>query len=547
MRLLPPELINCKSDAERKVFGFLKQISFSSADTALHSLNIGRHEYKRWSEADFVVVTRRGILLLEVKGGRVACKNGYWEFTNRFGETNTKQESPAAQASSAFFSLEKKYLNPSFARELGGVPMGFAVVFPDIPRLISPGASPLPEHPDQITAYDVDCRGHNTFRDFLERALDHWASTKKNVRELSPSVITKIVTALRPNFERVPPLNSQLRHAERDFCQFTEEQYERMDEISDNDRIIVAGGAGTGKTFVAAACARYEASAGRSVLFVTRSPFLASFLRSHDFPENVTVATLDDVAKLEAQRGPWDTLVVDEGQDLCDVNSIETLENALKGGWQKGRWRWFGDPNHQVSPSHPVDEDCHEYLLSLGFRCKLKQNVRNAGQVVQAISTFSGADAGHPRGEPSMGRVVIERADSPQELETAIVRTLRGWLSGEGAAARSDVVVLVDEQSSPEEVAQLIAGKGFRAEPLTERALAGDRDCVLVARIEDFKGLERPLVCIAGLDGNAASISSRAYKAISRANHELVLIAPTQAAEALAEKAAAIAARGVVT
>lgn len=545
MKLVPPQVFEFKSAAEKKIFGFLKEISFGPADVALHSLNIGRHEYKRWGEADFVLISRRGIIVLEVKGGRVACRNGIWEFTNRFGETNSKTESPAAQASSAFFSLEKNYLKPKFWKELSRVPSGFGVVFCDVPRFTTEGVSSLPEHPDEITAYEIDCRGHNTFREYLERAFDHWASTKGNPVDLPPHVISKIVTDLRPNFERVPSLDSQLKQTERDFCQFTEEQYERMDEIAENERIFVSGGAGTGKTFVAAACARYEASdPDLKVLLVTRSPFLASFLGAHDFPKNVTTTTLDDLAELTKGHGPWDTLIVDEGQDMCDSASLDVLEKALKGGWTEGRWRWFGDPNHQVSPSYPVDGDCLDYLRSLAFKCNLRQNVRNAGRVVDAIGRFADANVGKARGDPAMGKVTLEVADTPDEINATVARVLKGWLAGDGAASRSDVAVLVDEESDPDAVARELTKRGYRAEALSERALGkAKRDCVLVARIEDFKGLERPLVCVAGLSGSADELSSKSYKAISRANHELVLIAPAQVIEALAIRAAEIAAR----
>jgi hypothetical protein len=478
-------------------------------------------------------------LLLEVKGGRVACKNGLWEFTDRYGHTNKKKESPAAQAGTALFSLEKNYLKPRFGRELGAVPVGWGVVFTDIPRLTHAGVSDLPEHPDEITAYDVDCRGHNTFRDYLERAFDHWASTKTRPRELPPSVISSILTALRPNFERVPPLNNQLRHVERDLCQFTDEQYQRMDEIAENDRIMIDGGAGTGKTFIAAACARYEGSSGRQVLFVTRSPFLGSFLKTLELPPAVTVASFAEVPSLAIEHGPWDALIVDEGQDLCNPDAIDTLDKTLNGGWEKGRWRWFGDPNHQVSPSYPLDEDCYEYLRSMAVKCRLKQNVRNAGRVIEAIEAFSGAHVGEPRGDPQGGRVTLEHADSVEELRHAVTKTLKGWLTGEGAAERSEAVVLLDETQDPEALAREISSRGIRAEALSERALGkSPRDCVLVARIEDFKGLERPLACVAGLGDVGASLAANAYKALSRANHQLVVVAPTATLQALANKLA---------
>ncbi len=44
-------------------------------------------------------------LVVEVKGGRLARRDGLWTFTNRYGETTSKREGPFEQARSAMFAL----------------------------------------------------------------------------------------------------------------------------------------------------------------------------------------------------------------------------------------------------------------------------------------------------------------------------------------------------------------------------------------------------------------------------------------------------------
>lgn len=538
MKLVPAQILGCDSAAERKVFGFLSEVGLSAYDVALHSLNIGHHEYKRWGEADFFIVGRRGILLLEVKGGRVACKDGIWEFTNRHGETNRKKEGPATQAKSAYFSLENNYLNPKFYRELKGVPRGWAVVFTDIPRLASDGSTLLPEHPDEITAYEDDCKGHNSFKKFLARAYDHWASKQKNPVDLSPALVKAISDSLRPNFERVPSLNSQLRELETKLYQFTEEQYEKLDAIAENDRILVSGGAGTGKTFVAVACARYEEAGGRSVLLLTRSSYLAAFLSNQGLPPGVTVATIDEVPKFREERRTWDVLVVDEGQDLCSLECIDQLDDLVAGGWNTGRWRWFGDPNYQVSPSFPVDHDCIKYLKDRGVATNLKNNVRNAGKIVEAIKLLAGAHVGKPSSKPDGGIVDLQLVDAEDEVLPRAVAAVRKWLADDDQLPRNSIAMLVPTSKEVDTALALLSAKKIRSEALSNRALGGNpRDCVLVAAVEDFKGLERPLICVAGL-GNEHGFASSAYKAISRANHVLTLVATRDAVAELTAKAA---------
>lgn len=53
-----------------------------------HSYPIARHKSKQQGEIDFMVVCKRGILVIEVKGGTVHYKNGQFSFP----ATKTKPE-----------------------------------------------------------------------------------------------------------------------------------------------------------------------------------------------------------------------------------------------------------------------------------------------------------------------------------------------------------------------------------------------------------------------------------------------------------------------
>ena len=106
MKVIPKEIFQTTSSAENKILTILKQIKTASNDLALHSLNLAQHVYKRWSEADFILIGENGIFLLEVKGGRIKSENGIWTFTDRYGRKSRKRESPWEQAKTAFFSLE---------------------------------------------------------------------------------------------------------------------------------------------------------------------------------------------------------------------------------------------------------------------------------------------------------------------------------------------------------------------------------------------------------------------------------------------------------
>jgi Holliday junction resolvase-like predicted endonuclease len=539
VRLIPSTLLTNNSNAEKRVFEMLRQVNFGPRDVALHSLNLGHHVYKRWGEIDFLIVSREGIVAIEVKGGRVACRNGIWEFTNKDGKVTRKKESPASQAASAFSSVRDEYLNPHFRGKLTGLTMGWGVLFEGINRVVKTGISTLPEQPDEITGYRRDCAGHNSLKDFLRRTYSYWKGhVKGEPRQIPESLISEIVQFLRPDFEQFPPLNSQLHEFRQELCTLSDEQALRLDDIQENDRISILGGAGTGKTFLAVASARYDAAAGRTVLIVTRSGFLASFLRSHELPEMITVHSIEELSGHSIGNQKWDTLIVDEGQDLCQMETLDLLENVIAGGLEGGRWRWFGDPNNQVSSRVPFDPDAYQIVRELSFTQRLSVNIRTAPPIVERLRAVTAADLGVPRSIGVGSDVRMHRVNSVDETPATVAGVVAKLVSEPSAVRRSDIAVLVSGHQHIKALVGALKSQGVRAEALSGRALSGKaRDCVVVAAFDDFKGLERPVICVAGI-GSEVEIDEfrkNAYLSFSRANHTLAVVLTGGEAKLLSE------------
>ena len=133
-----------------------------------------------------------------------------------------------------------------------------------------------------------------------------------------------------------------------------------------NPRVLCAGGAGTGKTFLAERLARRWAEAGLQVALVCRSPWLKHHLASRLSMPGLTVSSIDGV-RLDCRRAGlerFDALIVDEGQDLFEMGCIETLDGVLAGGLEAGRWCWFHDLNNQ-SLTPRFDRRAKDHLESL--------------------------------------------------------------------------------------------------------------------------------------------------------------------------------------
>jgi hypothetical protein len=96
--MVPDVLLGSPPTAEKRVFQALSAANLGSSWQAFHSLNCSEHRYKRWSEIDFLIVGPAGLLVLEVKGGRVSVHGGIWTFTDRWGREHRRAEGPFRQA-----------------------------------------------------------------------------------------------------------------------------------------------------------------------------------------------------------------------------------------------------------------------------------------------------------------------------------------------------------------------------------------------------------------------------------------------------------------
>ncbi|MCD8326046.1 MAG: NERD domain-containing protein [Lachnospiraceae bacterium] len=162
---IPPYLgQEIKSTAERKIYEVLQNLRLKDA-YVFHSLGLPRHESKIYGEIDFVVLCERGIACLEIKGGRVACHEGVWCFTDRYGVEHEKAEGPFAQVTGNMFSL-RKILKDRFSQytQPDNLLVACGVMFPDI-EFTSKAQEIIPE-----IIYDLRT---NDITEYIENVFDY--------------------------------------------------------------------------------------------------------------------------------------------------------------------------------------------------------------------------------------------------------------------------------------------------------------------------------------------------------------------------------------
>ena len=427
--MIPPKIHpEVKSSAERRVFDWIRDAPGTDDWICLHSLGLSEHESKRRAEIDFLILTRIGIFVLEVKGGRVARENGVWKFTNRYGKTNTKTEGPFDQASGAMFGLEKRIREHFDAgdRRQQRLLYGFGVVTPDCPL-----ADMLGAEADRRQLYDRDSfkASNQSIKAFIEQLAQYWrerSSLGDNPGRYAPTEndLEQLLAFLRGDFDRVPAMGALADAAAHQMHALEAEQYQVLDSLEKypDPRMIVQGGAGTGKTLLAAEIAKREAmKTDGDVLLLCFNRVLAGVLRhSVKSPERGTVtvssihALLSDLIKEsnlshefeEAQTGldqasvfnrlmpefafralveksckQYTTLVIDEAQDMLSETMLDVLDALVINGLQKGRWWLFLDRNNQASVFGAYEDSAFFKLIPIGIAALLPTNRRNTIQI----------------------------------------------------------------------------------------------------------------------------------------------------------------------
>ena len=535
-----------KSNAERKMYDVLQELNLKNA-YVLHSLGLPRHRSKIYGEIDFVVVCERGVACLEIKGGRVECRDGQWSFIDRYGTERVKPEGPFAQVTGNMFSLRdilKRHFegNPHMRNIL----MASGVVFPDI-AFHSDSQEIIPEIIYDRTTEDIS--------EYMNRVFDYWQQRQhREPSKLSPSDIREIVQFLRADFCFIPSLNDRLEQVEQKLVRLTKEQAQLMQALGMNDHLIVEGGAGTGKTLLAAEYARRQLEQGDRVLYLTYNKNLAHHvMRSLPESEQLKVVNIHalfgeyisvDVEELkkdpqnyfsqvlperfydyisdklttdpEAEKLQYDVLIMDEGQDILKPLYLYSLDCLLKGGLDLGRWAVFYDEKQNIyNPEYQEGMDILRSYPHTKFR--LFVNCRNTVQIGTYSAKASGvtfAEFMRENGE-EVGKISYEDEKDFGRKIKEILKVLR-----EGKVSAGDITFLSPKKYKNSKLAAMKAkvnelNDNFQPDPAVP----------VYATIQGFKGLDAKVVILCDVEAlRSETFSQYIYLAGTRARTLLYIV-----------------------
>jgi tRNA A37 threonylcarbamoyladenosine biosynthesis protein TsaE len=529
MKIVPSILRKDINESEKKVFQSFKRLQMDEAEICFHSLNLPDHRYKRKGEIDFLLLTKRGILVLEVKGGNISVNDGAWTYSNSKGKSFTKHESPFEQAEGNMYSLLDKLTEKEVTPYLNQTLFGYGVIFD---KLFEEESVEWNENTfiDPKDFYSSEDLGQ-----FINGLYDYF-ETKRKCRSLSNDDIIKISNYLRPSFDPVPDLRAYISNTNYLINELTTNQYKILDVIEGNDRIIISGGAGTGKTYLAMEVARRHAIKNDKVLLSCKSSILASFLKSILQKVNVDVYNVDELAKNKDQYSTsnYDLLIIDEAQDVLEWDYLDLFNSFLKDGLEKGKWLVLHDINNQSGLFGKYSAEAFEYLSKTApVNAKLTDNCRNSKPVIEHIQSITGADTGKEiiGSGPEVGWDFYK---NDHEAHTRVSATINDL--GNHNLDLSDIALLVDTLN--ENTRKLIKkGLGNNYVYLENDAVNIPPNKIKVSEIKQFKGLEAEVVVVFITENDLDNFPiEKFYVGMSRAKTKLNMIVPKAYEEIITDK-----------
>lgn len=493
-----------------------------------------RSEQPRDGEADFVIAHERdGLLVIEVKGGQVRLDGPeqQWYSRDRYGVSHPIKD-PFVQARNSHYGLRRK-LRESPQTSGFNYPSGYAVCFPN--SRVSAQDIRL----DAPRATVIDCDDLDRVDERVSEIYRYWALPGSQVRT-GKTGVQALIRLIGPSWEFQSPLHLAIPAAQQQMDEYTEQQFMLLDQMQRFPRLLIAGCAGSGKTFLAAEKARRLANEGFSVALVCWNENLGRWLqkRLHDHDVDVhhynqfarslvwrgrklgahtpdrqvpTVADLQEA--LRAGIPYYDAIIVDEGQDFYN-EQWEFLQTALRSD---GMLYVFYDDNQRIYTSQqpfPIQEP--PVVLTV--------NCRNTREIHELAMGYyvSGHQTGCLLGSGRRPEFLVAAPDEKSVLANQLSRLV----VHEGLST-DQIVILTPCTESRSKWVEGCAVGGFSITRSLFRPKSNERT-ILCSSIGAFKGLERDVIILTELDqlGTPPNSERSLYIALSRARHHLIVIMP---------------------
>lgn len=547
-RMYPESLPESESGAEKRLYlAFQEQLP--DEYIVMHGVpwmdpDTNRHHHE--GEIDFLIIhPKLGIVLMEVKGGRIEVRDGDWYSIDRYDVSHQMKRSPMEQARRSMRAIDRQIANTATTRVYQNeYRYQTCVAFPDIStRDLQLGT----DTPKELVFDDRDTYA-------VEVALQRIAGVLPPKRQLSSKSIQALVSLLKP-VVKIDQLGyaAQLDRSAREIETLTDQQYEILLNLRHHNQLAIAGCAGSGKTMLALKRAKFLAQNGQRVLLTCfnrpLSDWLAStvandpsfpdeFIRvqnfdqlahtlmsdtiagapamprngnlTHYFAETLPEAFFDAIESGDIEQR-FDAIIVDEGQDFNEL-------------------RWYclapmlEDPDHDIFyVFFDSEQGIYERSTTLPVRISdtvLTRNCRNTAPIHETLIGYYPGDM-PPLSSNIDGLTPEIIPAEPDGYPRALGQAFDSVFNKQGIPT-SEAVVLTFAR---EGISKLEEGQRIGKSLLTWEQPTHQNQ-VMISTVQRFKGLERSIVfLVIELDHHEEQRQHPLlYVGISRAKQHLIVI-----------------------
>lgn len=289
-------------------------------------------------EIDFLVISPRMILCIELKNGRWRYKNGKWQFYNRRNRTweehkNKPYKGPIEQIQTARKILKDfLYNHNSFDHPVSDEYFQSVIFF-------------LKNEPNDFSLPAKEKKYFIGKSKLINKSLSmqDLLSTIQN-KELPPldtKILNNLHQIIRLNLNFAIDIHNRKKKQAQKLISLTREQFQVLLVEREFPHAIVLGVPGSGKTIIATETAfRLEAN-HLTTLFVTNSEAVANTLAGLARWFSVDFLTPETIEK--GTRGKYQFLILDSSESYLTKDFLKKFQNILEKGWESGNWIVLGD------------------------------------------------------------------------------------------------------------------------------------------------------------------------------------------------------------
>jgi hypothetical protein len=524
--------------------------------TVIHSLDLAPFNRMKRTEIDFlIIIPDIGLLCVEVKSHKEIGFDGQ----NWYPESVKK--SPFQQAMDARYALQRR-----LSSELAlwkDVPVIHCCIFPNanfsVPRNLSIQPFEIMDK-RRFRSLNLPDEFCSTLRGMAEKLINSDPQIKPLKKSLSEMQIRQFIEFCYPVRKRCPENAEEIRERGKELESKLRIQQAPVLKLTDwNSRILMDGGAGTGKTLIGLEIARRKARQGKRTGFLTFNRLVGQWAQAQlaltknplliagpvnsilvnmfdikvpkdpctTFWADILLKIQDDLTRPGPQHeAMFDCLVIDEAQDfLGRPDLLETIELLLKGGFENGEYLLMGDFRNQVLTYDREVIDTKLNQLRRYSTCwKLDENCRNY---------------------TAIGNLAITLSDANKQTYSGYMRSGGGLKSFE-LAIYSDIN---DEIGRIEKFVSHILKEGFRAQDITFLSYGSiSKSCfeqmsdksnlklqsasenkrpnyIEYSTAHAFKGLENKVIVLTDVELDSIHANrNRFYTAITRATEQVLVL-----------------------